>query len=157
MSLKHGLYQDPLTGKKSRLYHIWEDMKSRCNNVKNQRYKDYGGRGITVCDLWANDFKAFYDWAMANGYSDELTIDRENVNGIYEPGNCRWATQKEQSNNRTTNKMIEYNGETKTLMQWADDLGFEYHVLKNRLNRNWTVEKAFSTDTKKYSKQGALQ
>ena len=82
---------------RSRLYCIWENMKSRCYNKDFPRYQDWGCRGIAVCDEWYNDFMAFYDWSMNNGYKDNLTIDRIDVNGNYEPNNCRWATVKQQS------------------------------------------------------------
>lgn len=84
----------------TRLYSIWTNMISRCTNEKVPCYHCYGGRGITVCDEWKNDFMTFYEWAMANGYADNLTIDRADNDGNYEPSNCRWITMKEQSQNR---------------------------------------------------------
>ncbi len=85
----------------TRLYRIWVEMRNRCYLKSDTNFSKYGARGITVCDEWRNDFKAFYDWSMVNGYSDELTIDRIDGKGNYEPTNCRWATYKEQNLNRT--------------------------------------------------------
>lgn len=112
---KHG--ESPNTNKNAtRLYGIWENMRARCGNKKNPNYKDYGGRGITVCDEWS-EYTAFKNWALKNGYNPSLTIDRIDVNGNYCPENCRWATQKEQCRNTRFNHLLTYNGETKTLAE----------------------------------------
>lgn len=133
----------------TRIYSIWNSMKSRCNNENTEHYAEYGGRGISVCSEWNDNFKSFYDWSMSHGYSDDLTIDRINVNGNYEPSNCRWATQKEQQNNRRNSIVISYNGKERTLSEWSEELGIDYHKLLMRIKRGWSAEKAFSENTKK--------
>lgn len=129
----------------TRLYHIWSSMKGRCITTSNHKYKNYGGRGITICEEWLNDFQAFYDWAMANGYSDDLSIDRIDVNGNYEPSNCRWTDAKTQMNNMTTNRLITYNGKTQTVSQWADETGINRGTLITRFNLGWEEERALTT------------
>ena len=113
----------------TRLYHVWQGMKARCLNERGKSYHNYGGRGIKVCDEWLNDFQAFYDWAMANGYRDDLSIDRIDVNGNYEPNNCRWATRDEQNNNKRGNRVVTVNNETRTIGEWANIIGINYHTL----------------------------
>ena len=110
----------------SSLYRRWQHMKDRCYNPNDKRYKNYGRRGIKVCDEWLNYFENFYNWAINNGYQEGLTIDRIDVNGNYEPSNCRWADMETQSNNRTTNINITYQGQTKTLKQWCDIYNLNY-------------------------------
>lgn len=137
----HGLSRD-------RLYGVWSTMKSRCSNPKNRKFYRYGGRGITVCEEWQT-FEPFYEWAMANGYSDNLSIDRIDNNGNYCPENCRWATNQEQANNTSKTIKIEFNGETKTLSEWADSIGINRECLWKRIYlRNWPIVKALTTPLK---------
>ena len=123
---------------KTRLYRIWWSMKSRCCTPSDGDYSNYGARGIRVCDAWLASFDAFKDWALANGYTDELTIDRVDVNGPYSPENCRWATVKEQSRNRQNTLFIAYNGVTKSASEWAEQLGVSLWVIHSRYRRNGT-------------------
>lgn len=136
------MYKHGMRG--TRLYNIWCSMKQRCCNKKDKDYKRYGGRGIRVCDEWITDFKAFYEWSMANGYADNLTIDRIDVNGNYAPNNCRWVSVKVQNNNRRSCKLIEYNGEIHNLAQWSALLGINEITLGSRLNKGWSIERAFA-------------
>ena len=101
----------------ARIYRIWQAIKQRCYNPNNDRYKNYGGRGIKVCKEWKDNFMSFYNCAIANGYQDNLTIDRIDVNGNYCPENCRWITNQDQQNNRRNNHFVLFCGETYTLAQ----------------------------------------
>lgn len=132
---KHGMSQE-------RIYNIWNGMMGRCYNQKAKFYNDYGGRGIYVCDEWY-DVNNFVEWALVNGYNKKLTIDRIDVNGNYEPDNCRWITNKEQQNNKRNNVFIEYQGETKTLQQWSEILEINHTVIRNRLKRGWSLDRLF--------------
>ena len=136
----------------TRLHQIWRGMKRRCNSTTYDGYKYYGGRGIKVCEEWRNSFQAFYDWSISNGYTDELTIDRINVNGNYEPSNCRWTTMKVQANNRTDNHVVTINGQSKTLTEWADVYGIKQDTMYHRINRGWTAERALTTPVRKRTK-----
>ena len=129
----------------TRLYRTWAHMRDRCYNPKDKRYDQYGGRGIKVCEEWCNSFQAFYEWAMENGYSDDLTIDRIDVNGNYEPSNCRWETLKAQANNRSNNRLICIDGESLTLSQWLVKKNMKKETFYERLRRGWSEEKALLT------------
>ena len=130
-------------------------MKDRCYNSNNQEYKHYGGRGITICEEWQTPHswkggKAFKKWALENGYADNLTLDRIDVNKGYSPENCRWVSMKEQQNNKRNNRVITYNGKTQTIAQWSRETGIPFKTIQNRLNRHLSAEKVLSK-TKLYS------
>ena len=132
---KHG-------GSKERLYRVWIDMRNRCSNKQN---KNYGERGISVCKEW-EDYSKFQKWAFDNGYDQnapkfQMTLDRIDPNGNYEPSNCRFANSKEQNNNKRNNRYITYKNETLTVSQWADKLGISYCTMRYRLTY-WPISKA---------------
>lgn len=119
-----------------RLVQIFSDMKQRCYNKRNKAYKNYGNRGITICKEWLENNETFYDWAMENGYKDNLTIDRIDNNEGYKPNNCRWVTIKTQQNNKRNNRKITLNGETKTASQWAEKYGITHEGFMWRYRNN---------------------
>lgn len=140
----------------SRLNRIHNCMKERCYNPKKRGFKNYGGRGITICNEWLNSEKvngnctkgylAFKTWALSHGYADNLSIDRIDNSKGYSPGNCRWVTRKIQQNNRRGNRLITYKGQTKTLKQWCEILNLNYCTITTRIYTcHWSVEKAFET------------
>ena len=138
LNTKHG-------GFGTRLYEIWRQMHRRCYGTKTKSYPNYGGRGITICDEW-REFEPFRDWALANGYAEDLTIDRIDVNGNYNPENCRWTTDKEQANNKRNNHFLEFNGEKHTVSEWADRYGVEQRKLFARLQyRDWDLKSALES------------
>ena len=120
----------------TRIYSEWQGMKGRCYNKGNARYADWGGRGIEVCEQWRNSFESFYTWAMANGYQDNLTIDRIDNNGNYCPENCRWVGQQEQCRNRRSNINITIGNSTRTLMEWCEIFRVDYKNVNARYHRN---------------------
>lgn len=130
----------------TRQYTIWFHMKERCYNPKCREYRFYGARGVEMCKEWLNDFKSFYDWSLKNGYQDNLTIDRIDFYGNYEPNNCRWITIQEQQCNRRNNRFFEYNGKRQTISQWAKEYGFTWEQLRDRIDKlGWSFEKAIIT------------
>lgn len=135
---KHGL------AKKERLYTIWVVMRQRCRDTDR---KNYGGRGIKVCDEWQN-YSKFREWALSHGYADNLSIDRINVNGNYEPSNCRWANAKQQALNKRNNHLLAYKGKSQTIVQWAEEIGISRVTLLTRIRRGWSVERAIETPIK---------
>ena len=142
-------------GTRSKLYVTWCHMIERCNNPHTEHYKDYGGRGIAVCEEWRNNFVSFRKWALSNGYDTKLTLDRINNNGNYEPQNCRWVTHKVQCNNKRNNHLITYKGVTQTMTQWAESIGMNVGTFKYRLRLGWSVKDAIETPVRGRS-QNAL-
>ena len=130
--------------KKTRLYRIWQGMKRRCDTPSASCYKDYGGRGIAVCEEWLHDFPAFQNWAFANGYAEDLTIDRIDVNGNYCPDNCKWSNAETQANNKRTSHVETFNGETHTVSEWAKITGLSRGLIKDRLRLGWSIERALT-------------
>lgn len=130
---KHGL-------RYTRIYRIWQTMKYRCYNPNSDEYQYYGERGICLCEEWNDDFSIFYNWAINHGYKDNLTIDRINVNGNYEPNNCRWTTMKVQENNKRNNRILAFQGKEQTVTQWSEELGINRETIYYRLKSGWSVE-----------------
>lgn len=136
---KHGMVN-------SKLWKIWYGMRARCRNPKINGYKNYGGRGIKVCEEWDKSFVSFMEWANKNGYKEGLSIDRIDPNGNYEPSNCRWVTRLEQANNKRTSFFVSYNGETHTISEWSRITGINQNTLQSRIKRyGWSVERAICT------------
>lgn len=132
------------SGGKHPLYGLWQAIKERCLNKKFEQYRDYGGRGITVCDQWLNNFQAFYDWCIENGWKKGLDIDRRENEGHYEPGNCRFVTRSINCNNKRNNRRLYHIGETKTLTEWCQVYDINLKVVQRRLGLGWTTERALT-------------
>lgn len=140
VATKHGLSK--VNGKHTKLFRAWASMKQRCYNKNHASYKDYGGRGIDVCTEWREDFEAFHDWSIANGFSDDLSIDRIDNDKGYSPDNCRWVDAKTQIRNRRNTVTYNWNGSEYTLAELGELTGINKMTIKSRLNSGATLEEA---------------
>ena len=136
---RHGLSDHPL-------YCVWENMLTRCTNKKNKAYYRYGGRGVIMCEEWMLDPLSFVRWGIENGWEKGLQLDKDILGDgkLYSPKTCMFVTPKINSNNRSDNRIIVFNGESKTLAQWADQLGIRHSALHARLQK-WSLEKSLTT------------
>jgi hypothetical protein len=138
-AIRHGMSELPT-------YIVWVQMRSRCANPRSKAYPRYGGRGITVCAEWMHDFPAFNEWARANGYVHGLEIDRIDNDAGYSPENCRFVTPKKNCRNKSNNFSIEFQGETRLLVEWSERLSIPMKVLHNRIRTyGWSTDRALST------------
>lgn len=144
-------------GTNTRLYSVWNNMRRRCYEKTNKRYHRYGGRGIKVCEEWKNDFTAFRQWMLSQGYDEtktygQQTLDRINNDGDYSPENCRLATIQEQNLNRSTRHLLEYNGEIMSITEWNTKMGYPDGCIDNRIRKGWDIERAITEKprSKKY-------
>lgn len=126
----------------TQLFNAWRAMKRRCQANNKQCYKDYRGRGITVCEEWEHDFNAFKEWSLSNGYENKpkISLDRIDNDKGYSPDNCRWTTPKVQSRNRRTTVFLDYNGERHCLAEWAEKLGISQKTIGYRYRAGWSTE-----------------
>lgn len=146
MSKSHGMTN-------TRIYKMWHNMRSRCKNPNATKYYLYGGKGISVCKEWDKNFIAFYNWAMNNGYNDNLTIDRINPNKDYCPENCRFATYKEQNSHLKTTVLITFNNKTHTISEWSEITKISIKCLQARYQRKWSIERMLNEKTNKTPKR----
>lgn len=131
--------------RKTKEYEVWAKMKDRCRNKNSKSYPDYGGRGIKVCDRWMQSYTNFLT-DMGRAPSPKHSIERNDVNGNYEPSNCRWATKIEQQNNTRTNRLVSYKGQIKTLAEWCRELNINRGTVESRIDRQkWSVAEALET------------
>jgi hypothetical protein len=131
----------------TRLHEIWMGMCSRCKNTSSIASQLYGARGISVCEEWSRDFVSFYKWATNNGYADDLTIERIDVNGNYEPANCTWATKAQQTRNKRDTVHVTFKGETHCLAEWSSITGVPASTIKWRIVHGWALEDALFAPT----------
>lgn len=134
---KHGLCR-------TRIYRIYAGIKKRCFSKSCESYHNYGGRGITLCKEWNDDFVKFYKWALSHGYKKDLTIERKDVNGNYCPDNCSWIPKSKQSMNTRISRLLTYKGKTQTLSEWSRDMNIRRSTIFIRLKKGWPVDKALS-------------
>ena len=133
-----------------RIRNIYAGMLRRCNNPNDASFKRYGARGIKVCEEWERDYKAFEEWSLSHGYDDTLSIDRIDNDKGYSPDNCRWADEKTQANNTSSNRRYTYKGESHTIKEWVEITGVNEDMLRSRLNRSWTIEEALNTPSNEH-------
>jgi len=137
----HGMVKQ---GERHPVYDAWAHMIQRCENPNIHNYKNYGGRGIKVCEEW-HDAKVFIEWALTHGWQEGLSIDRIDNDKGYSPDNCRWVTRKEQQRNKRNNHLITFNEKTQTIAEWAEEVGVGWHMLYDRINKlHWPIEQALS-------------
>lgn len=129
----------------TKLHKTWVNMRYRCNNPNCKSYKDYGGRGITICEEWSS-YEVFREWALKNGFAVGLSMDRIDVNGNYEPSNCRWVSDKVQNNNTRKNHYLTFRGETHTIQEWSEITGIKWTTIKYRIDKGWSVEKILTKE-----------
>ena len=134
----------------TRLYKIYRGIRNRCYNKNVRGYDNYGGRGIIVCDEWLDNYEVFREWALSNGYSDNLTIERRNNDGNYEPDNCRWATYAEQAKNKRNIVYLEKDGVRRTMREWSEIIGISYNNILSRRHKGWSDEKILTTPLRHY-------
>jgi hypothetical protein len=138
INVKHGLVDHPLYG-------VHNSIIKRCYNPNCKSFKNYGGRGILVCDEWRYNFESFYLWATENGWEPGLEVDRIHNDGNYSPENCRFVSRSVNTRNTRRNRVVFYKGENKTLIEWVEITGIKYSVALRRLIRGWSPEKTFET------------
>lgn len=139
---------------KEKLYGVWKGMRQRCRDPKRNRAGSYANKGICVCEEW-NDYAVFREWALSSSYAEGLSIDRIDNDGNYCPENCRWTTPKIQANNTSQNKKLTFDGETKTLSEWADLVDIPYDTIKRRIQCGWSDEKALTTPVRRHKPYGS--
>lgn len=148
MNYKHGYCR------KEKLYGVWKSMRQRCSDPNWSRADSYVNKGVQVCPEWGN-YANFREWALRSGYTEGLSIDRIDNNGNYCPENCRWTTRKTQANNQSRNRWLTFNGETKTMSEWADIVDIPYCTIKRRIYSGWSVERTLTTPVKEHKPYGS--